>query len=241
MGVILGMGNSEQPIRSRVELTGINPLRGCLRAPEGTRGLNLTSRRLFASRYIDTRDVDTRITVMKPGMSRFTLEDLEKRTGFSARRIRSWIQAGVLPPPRGRGPGPHYDEEHLERLRFIHQLPSERVPMEFLRQVFEEVPRETIRRVASGEEAVSLFGAPKSLAAAANLMASVSHPKKEDPAPPRPRQSPKGTGSRTDSTPWTTIEIEDGLELRLRGDDPDRVAWLARLARRLRDWVSQKE
>ena len=33
---------------------------------------------------------------------------------------------------------------------------------------------------------------------------------------------------------WTTIQIREDLELRLASDDPERVAWLARIARRLR-------
>lgn len=178
---------------------------------------------------------------MQPDDSLYTLADLEEATGFHARRIRNWIQTGVLPAPHGRGPGPHYGEEHLQRLRFIQRLPNERIPIEFLRQVFEEVPRETIRRVAAGEEPVSLFGVGDTAPTSEENRTSGAFAAKPDAAT-RPQRKPRRrTRTRPETTPWTTIEIEDGLELRLRGDDPDRVAWLARLARKLREWVAQQE
>lgn len=183
--------------------------------------------------------------------SLYSLEDLEAATGFGTRRIRSWIQAGVLPPPHGRGPGPHYGEQHLERLRFIARLPSDRIPIDYLRQIFSEVPRETIRRVADGEEPVTMLHGSALFMQADEVAlpepAAARHPEGDVacsppfPDPPRRLDPPRSKPAREDPTPWTTIEIEDGLELRMRGDEPDRVAWLARLARRLRVWVARRE
>ena len=176
--------------------------------------------------------------------SLYSLEDLEAATGFGTRRIRSWIQAGVLPPPHGRGPGPHYGDQHLERLRFIARLPSDRIPIDYLRQIFSEVPRETIRRVADGEEPVTMLGSgdlpPREYERLAPRPPE-AFAMAPSPMDPEPLQRPRDRSPREDPTPWTTIEIEDGLELRMRGDDPDRVAWLARLARRLREWVARRE
>lgn len=39
---------------------------------------------------------------------------------------------------------------------------------------------------------------------------------------------------------WTTIQLREDLELRMASDDPERVAWLARIARRLRQLLEQE-
>jgi hypothetical protein len=36
---------------------------------------------------------------------------------------------------------------------------------------------------------------------------------------------------------WTTIEVTADIALRLRGNEPEEVARLAQLARRLREWI----
>ena len=56
-----------------------------------------------------------------------------------------------------------------------------------------------------------------------------------DPPPP-PRPAPRPRAKRR----WTTMQLRDDLELRLASDDPDRVAWLARIARRLRQLLEQE-
>lgn len=39
---------------------------------------------------------------------------------------------------------------------------------------------------------------------------------------------------------WTTMQLREDLELRLASDDPERVAWLARIARRVRQLLEQE-
>ena len=150
----------------------------------------------------------------------YTLAELEGSSGVPARRIRTWIKSGVLPAPHGMGPGPHYGAEHLERIQFIERLPIARIPVSDLRELFESLPRETIQLVASGREDVTA-------AALAGM-----HPPDKRGVPSQARKRPPS---------WTTIQIQDGLELRMRGDEPDQVAWLAHLARHLREWVAQQD
>ena len=47
------------------------------------------------------------------------LAELADQAGVSIRTVRYYIQAGLLPRPEARGPGAHYTDEHLERLRLI--------------------------------------------------------------------------------------------------------------------------
>ena len=54
--------------------------------------------------------------------TRYRIEDLCARTGFTRRTIRYYIEAGLLDPPAGRGRGGFYDEGHLRRLVEIRDL-----------------------------------------------------------------------------------------------------------------------
>lgn len=60
---------------------------------------------------------------------RFTLAELEERTGITGRTIRYYITEGLLPPAYGRGPSATYDQDHLLRLEAIGQLKEERLPL----------------------------------------------------------------------------------------------------------------
>ena len=175
----------------------------------------------------------------------YSLEELESHSGFPQRRIRSWIAQGLLPAPHAKGRAAFYGEEHLDRLLFIgrfqEKLGSSRVPHGFLREVFEAIESgedpDVLRRVARGEEELQLAGFG-SLAPSPPLFSCAEAMEEVEPAAPRPLPTPR-PGGRSAEAPWTTIEIRDGLELRLRGDDPERMAWLARMARKLREWADE--
>lgn len=51
-----------------------------------------------------------------------TIDELARRSGATARNIRSYQTSGLLPPPQLLGRVGHYDEGHLGRLRLIAQL-----------------------------------------------------------------------------------------------------------------------
>jgi len=64
---------------------------------------------------------------------RYTMADLEARTGLSTRTVRYYIQEGLLPPAHGRGPSATYDLGHLLRLQAITQLKANRLPLDEIR------------------------------------------------------------------------------------------------------------
>lgn len=64
-----------------------------------------------------------------PQPVRYTMDDLEKESGVTARTIRYYISEGLLPPAYGRGPTAVYDADHLLRLRYIAQLKATRLPL----------------------------------------------------------------------------------------------------------------
>jgi DNA-binding transcriptional MerR regulator len=179
----------------------------------------------------------------------YTMADLQRESGYQARTIRSWIKAGVLPRPEGTGRGASYTEQHLERLLFIRKLRSKvddrRMPLPDLRRIFEALTGDQVSRVASGEEPLEVADvspwAPSLWSEHADPPPASMRPRTTVNAPaavPVHEESPRPYG-RAEAEPHTTIEVADGVELRMRGDDPERVAWLAKLARRVREWIRE--
>jgi DNA-binding transcriptional MerR regulator len=65
--------------------------------------------------------------------SRYTIEELERMTGYPARTIRYYIARGLLQPAYGRGPTATYDRDHLRRLQYIELLKQERMSLDQIR------------------------------------------------------------------------------------------------------------
>jgi DNA-binding transcriptional MerR regulator len=170
-----------------------------------------------------------------------SLDDLAHETGESTRTIRFWIQEGLLPAARGTGRAAYYDDEHLARLKFVVRVREQigpKLPLSWLRETLDDLwasDPALVGRVGRGEEPLHIAGfglAPTRRPAAAAAKPSVP----SVPPPPKRPASPAAA-----ERGWTTIQIRGDLELRLRTDDPERVAWLARIARRLRAWIEEGE
>ena len=137
-----------------------------------------------------------------------------------------------------------------------------RLPTSVIRDVLHQLlggaDPDVVRRVARGEEPLEvadLFGAFDGRASSAaqppmqsmRSQASVRFEELDDDelgqeeldgashrvASSYVPSAPSGSQRRGEPR-WTTIQIREDLELRLASDDPERVAWLARIARRLR-------
>ena len=183
----------------------------------------------------------------QPKDRRYNLEELavagalDKEAVPNVRTLRSWIKAGVLQGPDGKGQGKHYGYEHLVGLLFIQRvqkaLKGARLPLKWISAHLDYVDPEAIRRVALGEEELTIVGAEMlqdewvtGATTEPPAPASLSF----DNAPTRPQQSTDESG------PWTTINVDAEISLRMRGDDPDGVARLARMAQRLRAWSEEE-
>lgn len=70
----------------------------------------------------------------RPQPHRYTMSDLERESGVTARTIRYYIAEGLLQPAYGRGPTAVYDADHLLRLRYIQRLKDERLPLGEIRE-----------------------------------------------------------------------------------------------------------
>ncbi|RMG88209.1 MAG: MerR family transcriptional regulator [Candidatus Dadabacteria bacterium] len=70
--------------------------------------------------------------------TRYTIDDLVEKTGFSRRRIRYYVAEGLLDPPAGRGRGGFYFDSHLERLLEIRRLTDQGLRLAAIRERLRE-------------------------------------------------------------------------------------------------------
>jgi DNA-binding transcriptional MerR regulator len=73
-------------------------------------------------------------------MAEYKLAELAEKTGLPARTVRYYSAEGLLPPPLGRGPKTHYNDEHLDVLEKIKTMKASGLTLEQIRQVFEPEP-----------------------------------------------------------------------------------------------------
>ncbi len=68
-----------------------------------------------------------------PTETPYTIADLSRLTGLNVRTIRSYLAQGLIPPSGESGPGAHYGEGHLARLRLTKRLQAQHLPLAEIR------------------------------------------------------------------------------------------------------------
>src|SRR5262249_35426490 len=148
------------------------------------------------------------------------LSDLAERAGIPPRTVRYYVQRGLLPAPRFRGPDTAYEEEHLIRLRAIRRLQERFFPLDAIQVELARMTPDAIRALAEGAEPSPLTAttAPPALA---------------------PASVPRSARSQVDGgSVWERWELAPGLELHLS----QAAGALSRsLAQKLRDIARGKE
>lgn len=86
---------------------------------------------------------------------RYTIQELERLTGFAGRTIRYYISRGLLPPAYGRGPSATYDTDHLQRILYIDSLKQRRFSLQQITEHLEEMGTADIEVAMRGQ-----FGPP---------------------------------------------------------------------------------
>src|SRR5688572_32962215 len=71
---------------------------------------------------------------MLPTDRSLDLAELCHAAKVTPRTVRYYIQQGLLPAPESRGPGAHYNEGHLARLRLVRRLQREHLPLGEIRE-----------------------------------------------------------------------------------------------------------
>ena len=87
---------------------------------------------------------------------KYTLKELESRTGFGARTIRNYIDKGLLPGAYSRGRYASYGREHLDRLLFLRKLKNRgKLPLDEVRRLLLQLSSERIKAIAHGKEDIA--------------------------------------------------------------------------------------
>ncbi|MGH8543567.1 MAG: MerR family transcriptional regulator, partial [Gammaproteobacteria bacterium] len=86
-----------------------------------------------------------------PASTAYSLSELADQAAVSARTIRYYIQHGLLPSPRGGGPGAHYDDGHLARLRLIKRLQNTHLPLAEIRKQIKPLSNDEVKAVLEKE------------------------------------------------------------------------------------------
>jgi DNA-binding transcriptional MerR regulator len=127
---------------------------------------------------------------------RYAIGDLAGLAGTTPRTVRYYIAQGLLPAPAAVGPGAHYTDSHLARLRLIRRLQRQHQPLSEIRQRLASLGDADIADLLSEDAAPepapadsaldyirSILGGPAQPAPPPAAMASIVAP------PPMPRAS----------------------------------------------------
>jgi DNA-binding transcriptional MerR regulator len=86
-----------------------------------------------------------------PSNNTYSLQNLADLADVSPRTVRYYIAQGLLPSPRQVGPGAHYADSHLARLRLIRRLQREHLPLAEIRTRLGSLDDDTIAGLARAE------------------------------------------------------------------------------------------
>ena len=68
-----------------------------------------------------------------PADTDYTIADLARLTGVNVRTIRYYLAQGLLPATGESGPGAHYSQGHLDRLKLTKRLQEQHLPLAEIR------------------------------------------------------------------------------------------------------------
>jgi DNA-binding transcriptional MerR regulator len=105
-----------------------------------------------------------------------SISELAETVGVSVRTIRYYIAEGLLPPPLSAGPGSHYSQMHIERLREIAELKAAFLPLKEIRRLLPLREHGVISQEVSAEPSSPAPGA----------VAFLAHEPVSEPSAPAP-------------------------------------------------------
>jgi DNA-binding transcriptional MerR regulator len=93
----------------------------------------------------------TAVEIHNQTMTGFSLAELARRAGVSARTVRYYIQRGLLHAPEFRGPDTQYEETHLLQLRAIRKLQDAFWPLDAISAALQRNSPEKLRAIIAGD------------------------------------------------------------------------------------------
>jgi DNA-binding transcriptional MerR regulator len=86
---------------------------------------------------------------MAPEEQGYGIAELARLTDATPRTIRYYVAQGLLPAPTGTGPGAHYTDDHLARLRLIRRLQRQHQPLAEIRVRLSQLDEAEVAALAS--------------------------------------------------------------------------------------------
>ena len=150
------------------------------------------------------------------GTEQWDLNELADAAGVTPRTVRYYLQQGLLPSPAARGPGAHYEREHLDRLRLVKRLQRQHFPLAEIRRRLEAMDEDAVRRALQDTpeptRGSALDYARDILATGSHRVLASASPMLEfrDAAMETPK--PKATSRST----WERVALSPDVELHVR-------------------------
>lgn len=154
---------------------------------------------------------------MVPSDRTLDLTELCDAADVTPRTVRYYIQQGLLPAPESRGPGAHYHEGHVARLRLIRRLQREHLPLGEIRERLARLTDAEVNQLLRGAPTpkrdasalgyirnVLAGGAPDALSAMTVRLSESRPTFAESPEPPAARST------------WERIALTRDVELHVR-------------------------
>ena len=154
------------------------------------------------------------------GTEQWDLNELADAAGVTPRTVRYYVQQGLLPAPAARGPGAHYERDHLDRLRLIKRLQRQHFPLAEIRRRLEALDDDGVRR-ALQETPEPTHGsaldysrdilATGSHRALPSIAPSLSLREALEPETPRMKAASRATWERVTLTPDVELHVRRPL------------------------------
>ena len=117
----------------------------------------------------------------------YSIGDLARLTGLSVRTIRYYLAQGLIPASGESGPGAHYGEGHLERLRLVRRLQQGHLPLAEIRARLAALSDADVTALAAAEHEAAPGPATSALDYVRSVLAgpvALTAPMTPSPAPP---------------------------------------------------------
>ena len=139
----------------------------------------------------------------------YAIGDMAALAGTTPRTVRYYVAQGLLPAPIGVGPGAHYTDGHLARLRLIRRLQRQHQPLSEIRQRLASLDEDQVAELLAQADAPELTAADSALEYVRSVLGSPSRRPIETatlaspaaPTPSLPLAAPAAPGGPAPFTP----------------------------------------
>jgi DNA-binding transcriptional MerR regulator len=187
---------------------------------------------------------------MEPSNNKYSIKDLEEKTGIKVRTIRLYIQEGLVPPPNGTGGGASYDDTHLLHLQAVKVLQESQLKFSGIKEALAAMSADEVRALVADSESGKRTWDSQSLQ---NWIRPVAPPVPTPrdfsfaaigtPQSPQLAATPSASilGRLTRQTPqaqetWLRMSPLDGVEVQIRDDvDPKTKELVMQLMQQLQN------